>query len=73
MKPVFGPLARGEVDGGILVGHPAGIDRVHVDAIDVIVAAEVRVIMLSAALAMLVCGCRVGLGCDRTDLRPPRR
>ena len=53
-------LSAGDLDG-VFVGDPAGIDAVHVDAVGVISAAEVRVIMFSAALAMLVCGWRVVL------------
>jgi hypothetical protein len=36
MEAVLGGLARGDL-GGILVGHPAGVDAVHVDAVVLVV------------------------------------
>jgi len=60
VKAVLLGLARRDL-GRVFVGHPAGVHAVHVNAVVVVVRREVRVIMLSAALAMLVCGCRVVL------------
>jgi hypothetical protein len=52
MEPVLLRLPRRELRR-ILVGDPAGVDAVKHSA------ADVRVIMLSAAFAMFVCGWRV--------------
>jgi hypothetical protein len=60
VKALLLRLPIGDLDR-ILVGDPARIDAVHVDAVGVIVGGGVRVIMLSAAFAMLVCGCLVVL------------
>ena len=54
-KPKF--AFAGRMRGRVFVGHPSGIDRVHVNPVFHEVGRAGPVIMLSAAFAMLVCGC----------------